>query len=249
MSALEQLLEEAPRFFTYWNIIFLADAAKNTLMVSFFGCLIGYVVGFVIATFRVVRVNPIPPLRALFILYTEIVRRIPFLVLLLCVFFAFQLSGAETSLFVIATTAVALRMSALAAENIRAGYESINPLQWEAALAMNMTPLSTLVRVILPQAWRVILPPSTIHTVSMIKETSLISQIGFLELTFAARMLNQRGFSALICFGTILVLYFVISWSFARVGRYAEKRLVHEARKPNAQAEVQTALKQQGGVL
>jgi polar amino acid transport system permease protein len=65
----------------------------------------------------------------------------------------------------------------------------------------------------------------------MIKETSLVSQIGFLELTFAARMLNQRGFSALICFGTILILYFVISWSFAALGRYAERRLVTEARR------------------
>lgn len=236
MGPLEQLLEEAPRFYTYWNLIFLGEAALNTLMVSFFGCLIGYVVGFLIATFRVVRVNPIGPLRGLLVIYTEMIRRIPFLVMLLCVFFAFQLSGAETTLFVISTTAVALRMSALAAENVRAGYDSINVLQWEAAIAMNMTPLSTLVRVILPQAWRIILPPSTIHTVSMIKETSLISQIGFLELTFAARMLNQRGFSALICFGTIMVLYFVISWSFASVGRYAEKRLVHEARKPKGGA-------------
>lgn len=249
MGALEQLVEEAPRFFTYWNMVFLADAAKNTLLVSFFGCLIGYIAGFVIATFRVVRVNPIPPLRALFIFYTEMVRRIPFLVLLLCVFFAFQLSGAEISLFFIATTAVALRMSALAAENVRAGYESINPMQWEAAIAMNMTPLSTLVRVILPQAWRVILPPSTIHTVSMIKETSLISQIGFLELTFAARMLNQRGFSALICFGTVLVLYFVISWSFARVGRYAEKRLVHDVRKSARPGQAKDAFEQQGRIV
>lgn len=231
MEALAKLAEEAPRFYTYWNMIFLAEAAMNTLMVSFFGCLIGYVIGFVIATFRVVRVNPVGPLRWFLITYTEMIRRIPFLVLLLCVFFAFQLSGAETSLFVIATTAVALRMSSLAAENVRAGYDAVNPMQWEAAIAMNMTPLSTLVRVILPQAWRIILPPSTIHTVSMIKETSLISQIGFLELTFAARMLNQRGFSALICFGTVMVLYFVISWSFARVGRYAEQKLVHEARK------------------
>jgi polar amino acid transport system permease protein len=77
----------------------------------------------------------------------------------------------------------------------------------------------------------VILPPSTIHAVSMIKETSLVSQIGFLELTFAARMLNQRGFSALICFGTILIAYFVISWSFSRVGRVAERKLVTEARR------------------
>lgn len=229
MDVIQQLLDEAPRFYTYWNLVFLGEAALNTLMVSFFGCLIGYAIGFVIATLRVSRVNPVGPVRGLLIVYTEAVRRIPFLVLLLCVFFAFQLSGAETTLFVIATTAVALRMSSLAAENVRAGYDAINPRQWEAATAMNMRPLTTLFRVILPQAWRIILPPSTIHTVSMIKETSLISQIGFLELTFAARMLTQRGFSALICYGTVLILYFLISWSFARAGRYAEQKLVHEA--------------------
>lgn len=231
MSAIDQLLAEAPRFFTYWNMMFLAQAALNTLLVSLVGCLIGYAVGFLIATLRLAEIVPLGVLRAIFIGWTETIRRIPFLVLLMCVFFGFQLSGANQGLMVIAVTAVALRMSALAAENIRAGYESVHRRQWEAAAALNIPPLQALFRIVLPQAWRVILPPSTIHTVSMIKETSLVSQIGFLELTFAARMLNQRGFSALICFGTILILYFVISWSFAAIGRYAERRLVTDARR------------------
>ncbi len=236
MSALQQLWAEAPRFFTYWNMLFLGQAALNTLLVSFLGCLIGYLIGFGVATLRLSNVTPFAPLRGLLIGWTEAIRRIPFLVLLMCVFFAFQLSGANQSLFVIAVTAVAMRMSALAAENIRAGYEAVHQRQWEAAAVMNIPALQALVRIILPQAWKVILPPSTIHTVSMIKETSLVSQIGFLELTFAARMLNQRGFSALICFGSVLVLYFVISWSFAALFRHAEKRLVTEARRPPARA-------------
>jgi polar amino acid transport system permease protein len=231
MLALQQLMAEAPRFFTYWNMMFLGQAALNTLLVSFLGCLIGYVAGFAIATLRLATVVPFAPLRAIFIGWTETIRRIPFLVLLMCVFFGFQLSGANQSLFVIAVAAVALRMSALAAENIRAGYEAVHARQWEAAAVLNIPPLQALFRIILPQTWKVILPPSTIHTVSMIKETSLVSQIGFLELTFSARMLNQRGFSALICFGTVLVLYFVISWSFSRIGRYAERKLVTEARQ------------------
>jgi polar amino acid transport system permease protein len=234
MNALQQIMAEAPRFFTYWNMVFLGQAALNTLLVSFIGCFIGYVVGFVIATFRLANVMPFAPLRGFFIGWTEMIRRIPFLVLLMCVFFGFQLSGANQSLFVIAVTAVTLRMSALAAENIRAGYEAVHVRQWEAAAVLNIPPLQALFRIVLPQAWKIILPPSTIHTVSMIKETSLVSQIGFLELTFAARMLNQRGFSALMCFGTVLVLYFVISWSFAWVGRYAERKLVAEARRPVA---------------
>jgi polar amino acid transport system permease protein len=232
---LDQLLAEAPRFYTYYNLHFLGQAALNTLLVSFLGCLVGYMAGLVLATVRLPQIVPWRLLRGASLLWTEFFRRIPFLVLLMCVFFGFQLSGAQTSLFVIAVTAVALRMSALAAENVRGGYESINPRQWDAALTMNIPPLTALVRIVLPQAWRVILPPLTMHTVSMIKETSLVSQIGFLELTFAARMLTQRGFSALICFGTVLVLYFAISWSFAALGRYAERRLVHEARgRPSA---------------
>jgi polar amino acid transport system permease protein len=231
MGALEQLMQEAPRFFTYWNMLFLGQAALNTLLVSFLGCIFGYFIGFIIATLRLPRVMPFAPLRAVLIGWTEAIRRIPFLVLLMCVFFSFQLSGANSTLFVIAVTAVTMRMSALAAENVRAGFEAVHERQWEAAMVLNISPLQALFRIILPQAWRVILPPSTIHAVSMIKETSLVSQIGFLELTFAARMLNQRGFSALICFGTVLVIYFVISWSFSRIGREAERKLITEARR------------------
>ncbi len=235
MGVIEQLISEAPRFFTYWNMLFLGQAALNTLLVSLVGCVVGYVIGFVIATLRLPQIMPFAPVRAVLIVWTEMIRRVPFLVLLMCVFFAFQLSGANKTLFVIAVTAVTLRMSALAAENVRAGYQAVPPRQWEAAQVLNIPPLQALFRIILPQAWKVILPPSTIHTVSMIKETSLVSQIGFLELTFAARMLNQRGFSALICFGSILVIYFVISWSFSRVGRLAERKLVTEARSIRAQ--------------
>lgn len=219
------LVEEAPRFFTYWNMVFLLRAAGNTLALSFGGCLAGYAVGFALAVLRLDRVNPLAPLRWLATLLVELLRRIPFLILLLTVFFAFQLAGVQVALFLVAAVAVALRMAALAAENIRAGFDSVHRTQWEAALVMNLSPLATLGRVVLPQAWRVILPPSTVHTLSMIKETSLAVQIGFLELTSAARALNQRGFSALLCYGVVLLLYFVISFSIARLGRWLEHRL------------------------
>lgn len=228
---LAQLAEEAPRFFTWFNMVFLGRAALNTLTVSLLGCAIGYAAGFVLATARLPQIAPWP-VRTIAFLWVEMLRRIPFLIVLMVVFFGAQFAGFGVSLLTVATTAVALRMSALAAENVRGGYLSVNPRQWDAALGMNMSPWSALWRIVLPQSWRVILPPSTMHTVSMVKETSLVSQIGFLELTFAARMLNQRGFSALICYGTVLILYFVVSWGFARFGRYAEKRLVSDARRP-----------------
>jgi polar amino acid transport system permease protein len=232
MSAWDILVMEAPRFFTWWNILFLLQAVGNTLVASVLGCTIGYAFGFVLAALRLPQLVPIPPVRALCILWVETFRRIPFLVLLLLVFFLTQFAKLEAPLWVIAVTAVAIRMSALAAENIRAGLESVRPTQWEAALVMNLSPWAALVRVILPQSWRVILPPSIAHVLSMVKETSLVSQIGFIEITFAAKMLTQRGFSALLTYGSALVLYFFVGWALATLGRWAERRLTQRPAGP-----------------
>ncbi len=226
MSAWEILANEAPRFFTWWNMLFLGQAVLNTLIASVVGCAIGYALGFALATLRLPQVVPFGPARAAAILWVETFRRIPFLVLLLLVFFLSQALKLEAPLWVVAVAAVAIRMSALAAENVRAGYESVRPQQWEAALTMNIPALTALRRVVLPQSWRVILPPSIVHVLSMVKETSLVSQIGFIEITFAAKMLTQRGFSAMITYGTALVLYFCVSWALASLARAAERRLV-----------------------
>lgn len=225
MSAWSIVAAEAPRFFTYWNMLFLAQAVGNTLIASVVGCGLGYALGFLLAVLRLPQVMPLPPVRAAAILWVEAFRRIPFLVLLLLVFFLTQALRLEAPLWSIAVAAVAIRMSALAAENIRAGLDSVRPQQWEAALTMNLAPLAALFRIVLPQSWRVILPPSIVHVLSMVKETSLVSQIGFIELTFAAKMLTQRGFSAILTYGTALVMYFLISWLLASLARAAGRKL------------------------
>ena len=225
MSAWSIVAAEAPRFFTYWNMLFLAQAVGNTLIASVVGCGLGYALGFLLAVLRLPQVMPLPPVRAAAILWVEAFRRIPFLVLLLLVFFLTQALRLEAPLWSIAVAAVAIRMSALAAENIRAGLDSVRPQQWEAALTMNLAPLAALFRIVLPQSWRVILPPSIVHVLSMVKETSLVSQIGFIELTFAAKMLTQRGFSAILTYGTALAMYFLISWLLASLARAAGRKL------------------------
>lgn len=230
MSAWDILLAEAPRFFTWWNIRFLLEAAANTLVASVLGCGLGYAFGFALAALRLPQLVPFAPLRGLALLWVEAFRRIPFLVLLLLVFFLSQFARLEAPLWAVAVAAVAIRMSALAAENIRAGLEAVRATQWEAALTMNLPPLTVLRRIVLPQAWRVILPPSIAHVLSMVKETSLVSQIGFIEITFAAKMLTQRGFPALLTYGTALVLYFLLGWALAALGRRAERRLTARSR-------------------
>jgi polar amino acid transport system permease protein len=229
MSAWDIILAEAPRFFTWWNLRFLVIALGNTLLASVAGCALGYALGFALAALRLPQLMLWGLVRGAAILWVEVFRRIPFLVLLLLVFFLSQVARIEADLWLIAVTAVALRMSALAAENVRGGFETVRPTQWEAALTMNLAPWTVLRRIILPQSWRVILPPSIVHVLSMVKETSLVSQIGFIEITFAAKMLTQRGFSALLTYGTALVLYFCVSWALASFGRWLERRLTRRS--------------------
>jgi polar amino acid transport system permease protein len=235
LSALDIILAEAPRFYSWWNLRFLLIAVGNTLLASVAGCAIGYALGFALALARLPQLMPFAPLRLAAILWVEAFRRIPFLVLLLLVFFAAQFAKLEAPLAAIAIAAVAIRMSALAAENVRAGLDSVRPTQWDAALTMNIAPWTVLGRIVLPQAWRVILPPSIVHVLSMVKETSLVSQIGFIEITFAAKMLTQRGFSALLTYGTALILYFCVSFALAAFGRWLERRLtVRRGASPGA---------------
>lgn len=222
---MERLLEEIPNFFTIWNIIFLGKAMGATLLLTVIGCFVGFSFGGLLAIFRKTKGIILLPLRFFIIIYTEIFRRIPFLVSLLLMFYIFQIFKITDNLFVIATLTVCLIATAYIGEIIRSGIESINQTQWDAAEAMNFSYYQVLREVIFPQAWKVILPPAFSFFIMFIKDTALASQIGVMELTFAAKILNNKGFSPMLSFGTILVLYFILSFPLDRFGKYMEKKL------------------------
>ncbi len=219
------LLDELPRFLGYYNMVFLGQAFLFTALLSLVGCGLGFLMGFWLAVLRSARIVPFAPLRWLGTLYVELFRRIPFLVKLMVVFFAFQLAGWDVGGFTVAATTVALSASAFASENIRAGLESVHANQWDAAEAMNMGGMTALTKVILPQAWRVIIPPSMTYSVGLVKSTSIASQIGVFELTYAAKILNQKGFSAGLCFGSILLLYFALCYPLNLAAAHLESKV------------------------
>jgi polar amino acid transport system permease protein len=222
---LQQLLDAAPRFFSYYNILFLLQALVATVLLSLVGCVLGFLLGFVLAVTRRTTGWRMAPLRALIVTYTEAFRRIPFLVTLMLVFFAFQAARLDTSVFVVALCSVCLIATAFIAEIVRSGLDSVHRNQWDAATAMNLSYLQTLRYVVVPQAWKVMLPPAFSFFVLFIKDTALASQIGVIELTFAGKVMANKGFPAALTFGTVLVLYFALSWPLARFGRWMEARL------------------------
>jgi polar amino acid transport system permease protein len=221
----QRLISEIPAFFGYYNLLFLMKAALATITLSAIGALTGIIAGLGLALLRLTLSPWLAPARWIAIILTEFFRRVPFLVTLMLVFFASQLSGLDLPLFAVALIAVFFIAAAYLAEIIRAGFESVHRNQWDAAVAMNFTMLETVRHVILPQAWRVILPPAFAFFVLFIKDTALASQIGVLELTYAGKVLNNKGFSAALVFGTLLLLYFCISYPLTRLGAHLEARL------------------------
>ena len=221
---MDRLIQELPSFLSIWNIIFLLKAMGVTFLLSLIGCLVGFGIGALLAIFRKTKSALLIPLRILIVIYTEIFRRVPFLVSLLLIFYIFQIAKITDSLFIIAIVTVCLIATAFISEIVRSGLESVNQTQWDAAKAMNFSYYETLKEVIFPQAWKVIFPPAFSFFILFIKDTALASQIGVMELTFAGKILNNKGFSPILVFGTVLILYFILSFPLDRFGKYMERK-------------------------
>lgn len=223
--SMEQILGQLPEFLSANNLAFLVQAMGMTLALTFVGCGLGFVFAFLVVYIRQTPGRWALPFRLLAILYVESFRRIPFLVTAFLVLFFIAAFVKNASLFLIAVIAICLYATAFSADIIRGGFESVPRQQIEAAQALNFSRWQTLVHVIIPQSWPVILPPAMVFMVAFIKDTALVGQIGVFELAFRGRELNNKGFSGILVFGTIAFLYFVMSYPLTRFGQWLEKRL------------------------
>ena len=222
---MEQILHQLPEFFSPINIQMLIEAMGVTIALTFFGCGLGFLFAFFIVFARQTPGHWALPLRAAAIFYVEIFRRVPFLVTSYLVLFFIAAIIKNASLFAIALIAIFIYATAYTADIIRGGFESVPRTQIEAAQAMNFGRWRTLIHVIIPQSWPVIIPPAMVFAVAFIKDTALVSQVGVFELTFRGKELNNQGYSGILVYGTVAVLYFVMSYPLTRFGQWLEKRL------------------------
>lgn len=222
---LERMIAEAPQFFGYYNIVFLLEAMLATFALSIIGCTTGFCVGFAVAVLRRTYGWSFLPVRGALIVFVEFFRRVPVLVILMIVFFVFSASQVDLSVFSVALVAMFFVATAYISEIIRAGFDSVHATQWQAAWSMNFSFWQTMRHIVIPQSWRVIIPPVFSFFLLFIKETALVSQLGVLELTYAGKILNNKGFSGALAFGVVLLLYFAMSYPLTRAGRWLERRL------------------------
>lgn len=205
------------------NLGFLLSGVEVTLIVTLAALSSGMVLGLLIA---LARMSPRRWLQAPAIAYIELFRNTPALIQLMWVYYCLPiLTGLEMNAATSATLALAVNGAAYIAEIIRGGIQSIDRGQVEAARTLGMSYPQTMRRIVLPQAFRRMIPPFVNETVSILKFSSLVSVLGVADLTYQATVLSTTSFRPIEIFTFIAMVYLVLCTALSYFARRLELRL------------------------
>src|SRR5438874_2472475 len=165
-----------------------------------------------------------PLARRLVAAYVEVFRNTPLLIQIFIVYFGLPQLGVKLSPFLSGLAALVLSAAAYNTEIFRAGLEAVPHGQFEAARSAGLGELQILRYVILPQAVRICFPALGNNLVSLVKNSSLVSTIGMVELMFVANDISFNNFRTFEIYGTAAVMYVVIVLALTRLLRAAEGR-------------------------
>ncbi len=195
-----------------------------TIALGVVSILIGVTGGLVVS---LIRLYAPKPLQLLTIAYIDIMRAMPMLVVLILIYYALPFVGISFSAWWSAILGFSIVLAAYSAEVFRSGIESVPRGQFEAAAALGIPFLITLYKVVLPQAVRIVIPPTTSNCVSMFKDTSLASTVALPELLKEGQ--NAQGFyanpSPLIM---AALIYIILLWPMVRLVSVLEKKFKNE---------------------
>lgn len=156
----------------------------------------------------------------------EVFRCTPLLVQLVWLYYALPVvSGIEISAYTAAGLALTLYVSSFYAEIFRGGVASVDIGQWDGARAIGMRRLQVLRRVVLPQAFRNMLPPIMNQAVIQLKNTSLISTVAVADLLYQGSVITAASYRPLEVYTLVAALYFAVLFPMTRLASYAERRL------------------------
>ena len=187
---------------------------KLSLVAGIFAILLGTLAG-------LARLSPNPALRNLAVTYVELIRGTPLLVQIFIVYF-FIGTVLNLDRFTAGVAALAVFTGAYVAEIVRAGISSIHKGQMEAGRSLGMTAAQTMRYVILPQAFKRVLPPLAGQFINLIKDSSLVSVISITDLTKAGREVVSSTFSPFEVWFTVALLYLVLTGTLSFLVRRLE---------------------------
>ncbi|HXJ48868.1 MAG TPA: amino acid ABC transporter permease [Candidatus Acidoferrum sp.] len=179
----------------------------------------------------VLRMSSFWPIKAAAMVYIAVLRAIPIYVFILWVFYGVALEfGINFDPFVAGVICLALQYSAWLAEVYRAGLQAIDKGQREAALSTGMSRTRTFVRVIWPQAWRIIIPPLASNFIGIIKDSSLVGIIGLNEVMRQSQIAVSLSFRPFELYTAAMGIYIIIALIISPLASLVERRAARSLR-------------------
>lgn len=195
--------------------------AVTTVEITLASFFVAIVIGLSLA---LVKLGRFRLLNLLIDVYVEVFRNTPVLVQLFLIYFGLAYTGMKVASFPAAIIGLGLNGGAILTEVFRAGFIAIHHGQREAALAVGMTPWTSIRYIILPQTWRITLPPLGNYAIALLKDTAVVSAIAAPEIMFYARNLVTSTFETTYTYVLAAILYFCLSFPLARLVDRFERR-------------------------
>lgn len=201
---------------------YLMDGLKVTLYIFVIALILGFIIGLIVA---LLRLAPIKPLNWIAKSYINAIRGTPVIVQLFFIYFGLNtipwISMDKTTAGIVT---IAINAGAYFAEIIRAGIQSVDSGQTEAARSLGLTSTQTMRYVVLPQAFRRMLPTFTNQSIISLKDTSLLSIIGIADLTQRGQIQQAATYESFKIWLMVGVIYFIIIYALTLLANFLERR-------------------------
>lgn len=193
-----------------------------TIEITAFSVAIGFFIGLFVG---IARISQFKILRIMAAVYADCIRGTPLLVQIFLIYFALPMAiGQRVEPFIAAVAACGINSGAYVSEIFRAGIQAIDVGQMEAGRSLGLTWWQTMRFIILPQAFKNILPPLGNEFIAMLKDSSLVSVIGFEELTRRGQLIIAQTYGSFEIWMTVAVLYLIMTMAISRIVAFLEKR-------------------------
>ena len=204
------------------SVPLLLKGAVYTVQVSVLAIAFGLILGWILG---LVSVSGVRWLRAVTWAYVQFIRGTPLLVQIFLIYFGLPALGVNIPPYWSGVIALGLNSGGFQAEIVRAGIESIDRGQTEAARSIGMSGLQTLLFILVPQTIRRVIPPLTNELITLTKSSSLLSAIAVLELTHAGQAVIARTFAPFEIYAAVAVLYLILISILSRGSALLERRV------------------------
>ena len=205
---------------------YITDGLKITLLVTVFAVLIGVVLGFLIAIVRTThdKTGKLKILNAICKVYLTVIRGTPVVVQLMIIYFII-FGSVDISKVVVAIVAFGINSGAYVAEIFRSGIMSIDNGQFEAGRSLGFNYAQTMMYIVMPQAFKNVLPTLCNEFISLLKETSVSGYIALQDLTKGGDIIRSRTYDAFMPLIAVALIYLAMVMIFTKLVSLLERRL------------------------